>query len=228
MCSHTVMQQRKKNTNAVPRSCNYRSVTGCQSLSFCRREQWSKHWHHTCTIRGRTGGFMFQYQLRMPASMSLNDLIREIALNSWNVFHSYSESKTVDGGYLQFRKEIFNSFSPYLKAFALCGSSGICEDEMRPVGATVDDLDTKIYQLQLPLQMDLFVEHLASLVIRKFRPGLIDPERGKARAELKTALQAALEPYLFINPWCGKAQLCRFSTPIDPWRNSGVSDRDKD
>jgi hypothetical protein len=168
---------------------------------------------------------MIQYQLRLPDPMSPGDLIQEMAVNSWYALKKRLKTKPkTDEAYLNYRTEIQKAFSPYVKALSLCGSSNICEDEMKPFQVdSFSELESRIFQFQLPLQMNLFLDLVASSLLRKIYPSLTQDAKNQARSDLRSTFRSTLNQYLCINPWCGKAQMCDYSRPIDPWSESEVS-----
>ena len=162
---------------------------------------------------------MFRYQIRMPKSMSLEDLLDDLASKSWSLLKDRLHWEPMkDRYYPKFRMEIYDALSPHLKGYLLCGSSGICDDEARPIGSTYPRfLNVRIRHLIVPEPLDHFFERLAIRVLGKMKPLLRDPAKQKIVVSLKLAFDSIFSEYLCWNPWCGKAQICLNSAAIDPF-----------
>ena len=152
---------------------------------------------------------MFAYQLQMPTTLEPEKMIEEIALDCWQIvnyrcgMNGEIRSKLHD--------EILHAFKLYLKHYDLCGSSDICEDEMRSVIQKQDRLiDAKIYHLQLPVRLDLFLDLFASLLVNSL-PNMDRISMQKVHDDFRFVLRSHLNEYLSINPRCGKTQICQYS-----------------
>jgi hypothetical protein len=157
---------------------------------------------------------MFPYQLRIPKTLRTEDLVEEVARRCWQVVHHRYQHK-VEEERIQsnLREEVLHAFSLYLKTYDLCGSADICEDEMRYVGQKNDSpSEVKIYHLQLPVWLDLFLEVFASL-LQDALPKLDLISKQKVHDDLKFVLSSFLKQYLSINRWCGRIQMCQHSRP---------------
>jgi hypothetical protein len=158
---------------------------------------------------------MFPYQLRVPASLEIEQMIGHIAKECWQVVQHRFSVNGNDEIRSKFNEETFHAFSLYLKKYDLCGSSDICQDEMRFMSSDHDpSVDTKIYHLQLPVRLDLFLELFASLLLNSL-PKLDLISKQKVHDDLKFVLRSVLNRYLSINLRCGKTQICQYSKLTD-------------
>ena len=170
---------------------------------------------------------MFRYEIRIPAKMLLQDMIEEIASEAWIILNHRFEQEELAGQHKEFKNQVRLTMTPYLQRFYLCGTSDICTDEARKVfGDKSDwsnlDTETRIYHLMLPGTLKEFLEELTSKALESIKNLINEKSHQKARSTLRLAFRSAMGKYLYYNPWCGKAQICRYSFPIDPWINFEV------
>jgi hypothetical protein len=171
---------------------------------------------------------MFRYEIRIPARMQLQDIMEEIASEAWIILNHRFEEEELAGQYKKFKNQVRRTMTPYLERFYLCGTSDICTDEARKVfGDHKSDWsspgpETRIYHLMLPGTLKEFLDELTSKALKSTKNLINEKGHQKARAALTLAFRSAMGKYLYYNPWCGKAQICRYSFPIDPWINYEV------
>lgn len=170
---------------------------------------------------------MYRYEIRIPARMPLKDMMEEITSEAWIILNHRFEGELA-GQYKEFQNQVHLIMTPYLERFSLCGTSDICTDEARKVfGDHKSDSsglypETRIYHLMLPGTFKEFVDELTSKTLESIGTLLNEQDRQKARVTLTSAFRLAMGKYLYHNSWCGKAQICRYSFPIDPWINFEV------
>jgi len=172
---------------------------------------------------------MYRYQIRMSKSMSVEDVIEIAASRAWFLIQHRLDSEEFNREYYpEFRKEILQSFLPFLKAYDLCGVSSICSDEASPLNPrhACIFLEERIRHLILPFKLDFFLNQIALRVLQTIRPILKYTSDEKFLATLKMFLSSTLSDYFWLNPWCGKVQICRYSRAIDPWGDLQESSRE--
>lgn len=171
---------------------------------------------------------MFRYEIRIPERMLLQDMMEEIASEAWIILNHRFEQEELAGQYKEFKNQVRLTMTPYLQRFYLCGTSDICTDEARKVFGdhksdwTSLNPETRIFHLILPGTLKEFLDELTSKALESIRNLINEKSHQKARNTLRLAFRSAMGKYLYYNPRCGKAQICRYSFPIDPWINFEV------
>jgi hypothetical protein len=166
---------------------------------------------------------MYRYQIRIPDSRSLEGFIeKELTGRAWRLLSERLGCKQLsDQNYIQFEREMFRALIPHIKRFHLCGVSEICE-ELRPfVPAEAPHQNGTIFHLILNTPLETFLDCLTVRLLERLRL----QSKENAFAAFKLVLRSVLGQYLYLNSWCGKAQLCGYSVPINPRRIQKKSGR---
>ena len=161
---------------------------------------------------------MVRYQLRVSRLMSLEDVVEDLSSKVWFVARHRFDSELPLRAYRTFRKRIREVFAQHVKAFSLCGQSNVCSDSSfkLPWVHQTPDLEGSIYILELST-LDQFVEELAERSLEPLARYLTNASMEDTRSTLRLAFLSVLGEFLCRNAYCGTAQICRFSAPVNPW-----------
>ncbi len=173
---------------------------------------------------------MYRYQIRMPKTMSVEDVIEIAASRAWFLIQHRLDSEQINREYYpEFRNEILQSFLPFLRAYDACGISGICNDEAYPLNpGHAGHLEDRIRHLILPFKVDFFLDQIALRVLQTIRPILKFTPDQKVLAAVKLILNSTFADYFWLNPWCGKVPICHYSKAIDPWSSLREASRESE
>lgn len=163
---------------------------------------------------------MSRYQLRIHENQILEDVIENMAsqtwgiLLAWKVFERIPTPKDFD----DFRTAIYLGMVPFIRCYELCGYSNICLDPAcstdwappaHDLTASPRDL---VYQLFPGTGLEPFLDGLTHEAAKSI-PKLIEHEsRDDVQSLIRAAFRAILGEHLFLNPFCGKTELCVFSS----------------
>ncbi len=172
---------------------------------------------------------MARYQIRTPENVVLEDVVEEMANKAWDVLRAWDvfepgSQPSVD----EFRRSIGEAIAPFIKSYKLCGRSNICLEGMETTAWSSQShaLDAcpwdLVYHLFPRKDLDDFLVALATKASRSIEPSL-KPETGPGViSSLLAVFQCVLGQYLYVNPVCGKTELCVYSTsaPVASWKRS--------
>lgn len=160
---------------------------------------------------------MYQCQLRIPNCLSLDQWLDLIAEKTWLLFlHQIQIDKIPNSAYQQFHARLIDIISPFLKAYSLCGTSDICNES---VGSRPVQLDSRIRHLNLPFSFANLIEEIAHRMAASLDKKLLVKQPEELIGDLRIILHSVLGEYVQYDQWCGRAQICRYSIPIDPWQH---------
>jgi hypothetical protein len=163
---------------------------------------------------------MARYQLRTPDY--LEDIITEMAQQGLKTLKIWTGLKnTDDKEFRTFRKAIRNAMEERIRTFRLCGLSNICTEHLRSTEWSHDShvLDAnpydRIYHLFPSTNLEDFLSELTSKSILSVKKILIPEHEEEACALVSAIFKLVLGRHLYIDPVCGKTQLCWYSSSAE-------------
>jgi hypothetical protein len=161
---------------------------------------------------------MVRYQVRVAKYQSLEDVIEDVASKVWFMLRHRFDSELPLKVYRKFAGKIREVFAHNVKAFSRCGQSDVCSDASYklPWVHQDPDLDGSIYILE-PSSLDQFVEELVTRSIVPLEGYIPSASIDEAQSTLRLGFLSVLGEFLCRNHYCGTAQICRYSSPVNPW-----------
>jgi hypothetical protein len=154
--------------------------------------------------------------------MSMEDAVADISSKAWFLIqHRFDMADLPLRYYRDFRNRIRGVVACYLKGYSLCGVSDICNDPVTklPWVHQMPSLAGTIRMLELPAGFDEFVEELAVHSLQPIRHAGVAESDDDLLSTLHLAYNSILGEYVSMNPYCGRTSICRFSEPVNPWKN---------
>ncbi len=170
---------------------------------------------------------MARYQIRTPENKELEDIIQTMATKSWEILKAWNafQRETTQENFEEYRRTLYLQMVPFVRAYKLCGLSNICVDELRstPWAPETHVLDASptdlVYHLFPGKGLEEFLEGLAVEALESVKC-LIKPDfETETLSILRASYRTILGEYLYLNPVCGKTELCVYSSsaPVKPW-----------
>ncbi|HSP06768.1 MAG TPA: hypothetical protein VLR94_06295 [Acidobacteriota bacterium] len=156
-------------------------------------------------------------QLRIPGNRTIEDMISVLSLSILESIKRELDSMEVPfDSFHVLESRIVSAISPYVHAFDACGSDPVCSEGVQ--GKPIPDAGDRIYMLSLPTAgLDPLVQGILTEVLESVRLGLDSAARESLNARVLSSIQRELDRYMFYNPICGKADVCRSSHAVSPW-----------
>lgn len=171
---------------------------------------------------------MARYQIRTPENVTVEDVIHQMASCAWSVLRAWDAflpSQATDTAFKHFEDGIRITLDPCIKTYKLCGLSNICLEEVKstPWSAESHVMDAApqdlVYHLYPGADPDGFLTRLSSGSFESIQTCVKPEFKHQTLSTLRAVFQEVMGLYLYLNPVCGKTELCIFSAsaPTEPW-----------
>lgn len=173
---------------------------------------------------------MARYQIRTPDY--LEDIVTRMAEQSWLTLRTWQimeeDGNTRD--FSEFRRAIHNAFDGRVRTYKLCGLSNVCTDhlESTPWSPESHVLDAnpydRVYHLFPKTDLESFLNEVTSRSIATIAKFIRPEHEHEACTMLSAVYKLILSEYLYVDPICGKVELCVYSSsaPISIWQKRNV------
>jgi hypothetical protein len=172
---------------------------------------------------------MARYQIRTPDY--LEDIITRMVEQSWLTLRTWGimeDGTTRD--FSEFRAAIRDAITERVRTYKLCGLSNICTDhlESTPWSPEKHALDAnpydRVYHLFPKTDLESFLAEVTSKSFEAIAKLLKPNHEDEAITMLSAIFKLVLSEYLYIDPLCGKVELCVYSSsaPVSIWKKRNV------
>lgn len=173
---------------------------------------------------------MARYQIRTPDY--LEDIITRMAEQSWLTLRTWGimEDDGTTRDFSEFRAAIRDAIAERVRTYKLCGLSNICTDhlESTPWSSKTHVLDAnpydRVYHVFPKTDLESFLTEITSKSFGAITKLLNSNHENEARTMLSAIFKLILSDYLYVDPICGKAELCVYSSsaPVSIWKKQNV------
>jgi hypothetical protein len=173
---------------------------------------------------------MARYQIRTPDY--LEDIITRMAEQSWLTLRTWGilEDDGTNRDFTEFRSAIRDAIAERVRSYKLCGLSNVCIDHLKSTPWSPENhvLDAnpydRIYHLFPKTDLESFLTELTSKSLAAISKLVKPNHEGEASTMLSAIFKLVLSEYLYIDPACGKVELCVYSSsaPVSIWKKRNV------
>jgi hypothetical protein len=171
---------------------------------------------------------MSRYQIRTEEY--LEDIITKMAEQSWLTLRTWQilGSDGTEQDFENFRNAIRNAIADRVRSYQLCGVSDVCSDHAkRTTWSTESHVNPydRIYHVFPKSDIESFLTELTTQSLPSIKKLLKADHEEEACTMLTAVFKLILSDYLYLDPTCGQAQLCAYSSmaPISIWKTEAVS-----
>jgi hypothetical protein len=173
---------------------------------------------------------MARYQIRTEEY--LEDIITKMAEQSWLTLRTWQilESDGTQQDFVDFRNAIRDALAERVRTYKLCGVSNVCSDHLKitqwsPESHVLDaNPYDRIYHVFPKTDLERFLAELTTKSLTPIAKLLKENHEDEARTMLSAVLKLILSDYLYLDPICGKTQLCSYSSlaPVSIWKKENA------
>jgi len=165
---------------------------------------------------------MKRYQIRVPKSSSIEEVIEQMASKGWDsIIHSLDAERIMVPlrNYRHFQNALFQTITPRMRNYVLCRKPDFCNDaicmcklDKRPKPTT--ESGDQIYQLFVGPSFETFFDEVLKKVIDAIENILKSGQKEKVMNNLQESFRSVLANYLYFNPVCGTTPFCEYVESI--------------
>jgi hypothetical protein len=173
---------------------------------------------------------MARYQIRTPDY--LEDIITKMTEQSWLSLRTWGilEEDGTTQDFAEFRAAIRDVIAARVRTYKLCGLSNVCTDHLKSTSWSPERhaLDAnpydRIYHLFPKTDLESFLAELTSKSFEAIATLVKLHHEEEATTMLSAIFKLVLSEHLYVDPLCGKVELCVYSSsaPVSIWKKKNV------
>lgn len=173
---------------------------------------------------------MARYQIRTPDY--LEDIITRMAEQSWLTLRTWGimEEDGTTRDFSDFRAAIRDALAERVRTYELCGLSNVCTDHLKSTPWSPENhvLDAnpydRVYHLFPKADLESFLAEVTSKSFEAIAKLIKQNHEDEACTMLSAIFKLILSDYLYVDPLCGKVELCVYSSsaPVSIWKKRNV------